>query len=449
MLGNVMDSANADHGHVLDLLFSGPVGSSILCGLLHVVDTWTTLRGVTSLLRAGCSPKVQDKSGQPALCILAKNDEDFDFNQYAETLISFVDESERRSYINDTDSYGKSAIFYAADCYDSTKRITKLLDLSADPFVGHPNGSSVLHTLLRRFRNCRGPELLLLVTRLLQMGCDPKARDERGQTALHNLTQNDAVPDFRRLTEHMLSYIDESQRASFINATDNDGKPAILYATECCDQTDSTERVIALLDFSADPFVGDPSGSTVLHRLIRDPTLDGVPEAFSTLLRLGCDPMIQDERGKAALHILASVRYGYDFGVFAEMLLSVVDEDDRTSRVNSTDAEGNTPLFYAVRTYDRPRVRTLLELGADPNVQCEDGYTILHFVIKKPNAMFRVPERWPIVSLLLLHGADPTIVDQDGNLPLIYLGTKGEFNPTVVFLLLRSLVGVGYQQTSY
>lgn len=56
------------------------------------------------------------------------------------------------------------------------------------------------------------------------------------------------------------------------------------------------------------PFANDPTGATILFSL-----LDGLSEenegprlnAITKLLELVCDPKVQDEDGKTALHILA------------------------------------------------------------------------------------------------------------------------------------------------
>jgi hypothetical protein len=45
------------------------------------------------------------------------------------------------------------------------------------------------------------------------------------------------------------------------------------------------------------------------------------------------------------------------------------------------DQHGHTPLFRAVRGYDREEVERLLRLGSDPSLPCPDGYTPLMLAV--------------------------------------------------------------------
>ena len=71
--------------------------------------------------------------------------------------------------------------------------------------------------------------------------------------------------------------------------------------------------------------------------------------------------------------------------------------------VDSTDSDGNTPLFYSI-TYPFPdSVILLLEKGSNPNIQNKDGTTPLHFAIKKSNVL--------AMEYLMKAGADPNKPD--------------------------------------
>jgi len=249
------------------------------CDSDDVYDLFCT---ITRLLELGCGdPLARDQWGRTSLHLLVRNDPKHHLNGCIDALLSFVEESRRASYINATDAEGKSAIFYASVHFSSVFRVRKLLDLHADPLVGNPTASSILHSVLDLFESSYDDEstldlfessygyestLLHTITGLLKLGCgDPMARDKSGRTALHLLLRNDPKFDLNGCINALLSFVDESQRKSFVNATDAEGKSAIFYAAI---SFSSATRVKKLLDLNADPLVGNPSGSSILHGVL-------------------------------------------------------------------------------------------------------------------------------------------------------------------------------------
>lgn len=240
--------------------------------------------------------------------------------------------------------------------------------------MGNPDGSSILHNVL-----ClRGDEedVLPTVTKLLELGCgDPMVRDEQGRTALHILVANDTGQHLNDCIDLLLSFVDESERTAYVNATDADGKSALYHAAV---HYSSVSRVRRLLDLHADPFVGNPDGLSILHHVARDgkaANKDDFLYTFTRLLELGCgDPMARDGWGMTVLHMLVTSDGGCCVNDCIDVLLSFVDESERTAYVNATDAEGNSALFHASLHGSVPIVRKLLDLQADPFVGNPDGY---------------------------------------------------------------------------
>jgi uncharacterized protein len=80
-------------------------------------------------------------------------------------------------------------------------------------------------------------------------------------------------------------------------------------------------------------------------------------------------------------------------------------------------AEGATPLFFAVQWSRFTAVRTLLELGADPDWRDAKGRTALHCLLRKGAA----PEQ---LRLLMKHGARVDLSDGDGRTAAAILRRK-------------------------
>jgi len=405
-------------------------------------DEYDLLPAITRLLELGCGdPMARSQWGRTALHVLVRNDANCELNPCIDTLLSFVDESERTSYVNAMDAEGKAAIFYASAQHFSLSRVMKLLDLYADPLVGNPTVSTILHHLLSNVEdgvndndddNDNGDgngdddsdeesrpdtegDTLLAVTKLLELGCDPKAKGHRGRTALHILAMR-RLPYTVDLLETLLSHVDESERIDFVNTADADGKSAIYLAAWSCSLASIINK---MLDSMADPFVGDPTGSFILHKLLG--RLDAANEedtvrAVTKLLELGCDPKAQNERGQTALHILTKSSPMYDFNRIVPVLISFVEESERKSYVNARDKDGKSAVLYLPDLRALPpgtitrRVSVLLEAGLDIDATDNDGRTILHAAV----ASYGTSCSLEVITFLLECGADVNQQDTTG-----------------------------------
>ncbi len=99
--------------------------------------------------------------------------------------------------------------------------------------------------------------------------------------------------------------------------------------------------------------------------------------------------------------------------------------------INAKDSDGNTALMTAVTAvkFNIQIVKTLLEKGANLNMELPGGGTVLHEAAYKGNA--------ELCELLLKHGAKVNAQDsQDGATPL-HVAVEGE-HAEVTALLMRS-----------
>jgi len=242
-----------------------------------------------------------------------------------------------------------------------------MLDSMADPFVGDPTGSFILHKLLGRLDVANEEDTVRAVTKLLELGCDPKAQNERGQTALHILTKSSPVSAFNRIVSLLLSFVEESEQKSHVNSRDIDGKSALFYLPDSyASPNDTIRRVSVLLEAGLDIDTTDNDGRTILHTVV---------------------------------------------------------------------------VRQNLCSFDM--IKFLLECNADVNHRDTTGQTVLHLLMFR--MLYGQEKKARIGSLLLQHGARPTMTDNQGNLPRNYLGDRSRYNPTVAFELLRYMVMEGCQ----
>jgi len=196
----------------------------------------------------------RDRTGQTALHALAIHGrQTHDLNGFVDILISCVPENERITFLNGLDSSGNSAMYYAAASNSSLSMVSKLLELSANPFVPNQEaGRSILHaSLCHRDHNNKDVTRRAVVD-LLGRGCDPRAQDdETGRTALHILAINSCQEhDLSGYIDILISYVPENEKTTFLNITDNHSNSALYHAAQ---RSGSIGVVCKLLELSADP----------------------------------------------------------------------------------------------------------------------------------------------------------------------------------------------------
>ena len=245
---------------------------------------------------------------------------------------------------------------------------------------------------------------LEVVKGLIERGADPSLEDNRGWNSLH-LTSADGNPD---IIELLLS-----------NGPDIDSRTAEGF----------TPLMIAAFKAKL--------------------------QAVKCLLEKGADPSLQDNRGWNLLHCASQ---GGDRRIIEVILTRVTDIDSRI-------ATGATPLMIAALSGSLQGVKYLLERGADPSLQDNGGWNVLHCASKggDPHVIHLIltfvtdiesravdgvrPLMIAVfhgtlqgVKYLLEKGADPSLQDNAG-MNVLHLASKVG-DPRIIHLILTFMTDI-------
>ncbi len=177
-----------------------------------------------------------------------------------------------------------------------------------------------------------------------------------------------------------------------------------------------------LLEAGASIEVKDHAGETAVREALRgdDPSY----RALQTLLVAGADPEARSNDGSTALH--EAVRLPSEHGSTAVLLLRMFGADP-----NSREEESQrVPMHYAVlQPYERFSGGALISTTYDPSARSADlnardsnGWTPLHWLASPP--LFSAQDL-RVALWLLLQGADPDAIDEEGRTALDLAETSG------------------------
>ncbi|KAM7349030.1 histone-lysine N-methyltransferase G9a [Cochliomyia hominivorax] len=135
-----------------------------------------------------------------------------------------------------------------------------------------------------------------LVNLFIQNRADLSLRGPDGHTVLHIAARTGNVEILKLIVHSYKASKDVSQFLSFINAQDDGGWTAMVWAAEL----GHTEIVSLLLQQGADPNICDNDNNTVLHwAVLQNHDLDTI----TVLLKAGINCNIQNVEGETPLHI--------------------------------------------------------------------------------------------------------------------------------------------------
>mgnify|MGYP002634263421 CR=1 FL=1 len=210
---------------------------------------------------------------------------------------------------------------------------------------------------------------------------------------------------------------------------DGDWTPLMNAAVASAPCPKSAERVITLLELGADANAADKSGktpfeiaegefeSTFAHGLI------GIAQAhpistISKLISWGSENSLCLEVPAYVSPVHVAIETGLDIELTCVLIevgariRSLCPYEDWVKWNEEESGNGMTPLMAAIvkDTPDYRVVKSLLEGGADPDAENDEGSTPLHLAAMHSKSL-------ELISLLLGFGANPLTVDRLGRTP--------------------------------
>lgn len=227
----------------------------------------------------------------------------------------------------------------------------------------------------------------------LDAGVNLNGHDERGDTPLHWV----AASKDPNLAQTLID------AGAVVNVVNESGFTPLSIALD----SGNLALMKVLLENDANLYLRGDRFGTLLHSAVSWEHTDIV----MYLLEMGLSPYEVNVDGNTPIQKTA---HRHDPEIMALLLadrspgLAMLENAIQLSSLDQANRNGETALHWAVFFGNSgfEVAKMLLDIGANPNIQDEDGQTPLHKAVRVGG-----PE---IISLLIRFGADASILDRDG-----------------------------------
>ncbi|MCQ2574108.1 MAG: ankyrin repeat domain-containing protein [Treponema sp.] len=279
--------------------------------------------------------------------------------------------------IKTTDGLGNTVLHYAAE-WQYSNAIISLVEKGADPLARNANGENICFSASKT----DNPEILNTV---IKVGAHVNERDYLGNTPLHMAVKFEANKSIARLLElgidinaqntsgksalAVAAFSGKYPTAEFllkngadVNTSDVEGTTILMDAIKGQNKT----LISLLLSYDAKPYIKDISGVSSYHKAAET----GNIEIINIIRNLGGDPLGRDRDGNTPFSIVMK----RDIKVIKAVL------GDNTG---ITDSDGNNPIHIAIKSKASDKLlNELIKMGYPIDGRNADGYTPLVYAVE-------------------------------------------------------------------
>ena len=264
-----------------------------------------------------------------------------------------------------------------------------------------PTGKTILLMAISQLKS--NDNLSDVVEFLLTHGANVNARDKTFASSLHRAEEYYCT---RQVVTILLKH------GADVNSQDNDSKTPLHRLLENGIYNDNdSDRISLLLEHGGDVNRLDRHNQTPFLLAIKS----GWFRTARILFEHGADANVENYQGMTPLHILSKSGIKHEGNVLDHVLLLL----KHGAEVDKRDKRNRTPLHLAIRRNRFRLAGILLEQGADPIAENDEGQTPLHIlsesVIDDEDNVHHVLDH---ALLLLKHGAEVNRRDKDKETPL-------------------------------
>ena len=326
-----------------------------------------------------------------------------------ETLVKII---EKGVHVDTLNNKGETALIRA--CYTKqTEPVKLLLEKGSDPNISNASGNSSIHAAVHG--RCSNEALQEIITHkadldsqnntgktalslacfyrqqdsariLLEAGSNPNIADEEGNRSLEAaIIGGCSTKIIKLLIKH----------SADVNATNKHNQTALGWA---CHER-NVDAINVLLKARADPSIADKNGGTCLWYAVHG---DCSEEVFHAIIHHGADVNATDKENCTALMAACAERHIDAINALLKLRAdpSIADDNGNTCIMFAVDGDCSEEVF-----------QVLIDHGADVNTTNKENYTALMVACAGRHI--------DAINALLKYGADPKIVDDEGDTCLI------------------------------